>query len=342
MNNPTDVIKQLRQIFSALNIFSPTGFNFAGQPQYAQGDGNVESADSQPQNPLVTQLQQTLYLHCYSQRFCGHLVALPSVSDDDLVSELANVNSSRERWLLGWQIMQTLPSGQVMAGKNGLTRTLWPGEFVSDDGPAAPPRPGAMIRIFAPKETRTMQPGFYFAFGETPGYSHELQDAVRFYWNIDAAGALELMGQLTRRLNRFQIPFRFKCSNNRAFYYRIDSAILFVNRRHYYITAQLLAELYGAVQPHVRPETPLFTQPLAPGLAFAEEPATGESFGMSRCRLLAEAVWSAYMSGSQTQAARLQAVRDQFDQIGLSFEHPHLRAGSVGCYEWPKIGEESR
>ena len=341
MNHPQELAKNLRLIFSSLNIFSPTGFHFAGQQFYTQSEPAASAGNRPLQNPMIALLQQTLYLHCYSQRFSGHLADIPAASSDDFIRELAVANRSRERWLSGWQITQTLPSGQVTAVQNGQTRTLWPGEFITEDGPAAPPRPGARIRVFAPKESATMQPGFYFAFGETASESYELANAVRFYWNIDADGARQLMELLTQRFNRFQIPFRFKCSSNRAFYYRIDSAILFVSRRHYQIATQMLRELYPQVQAHLRPKTPLFTQPLAPGLAFAEEPATGESFGMSRCRLLAEGVWSAYMNGSQTQQARWQALQAQFAQNGLLLERPHLRAGSVGCYEWPKLGGES-
>src|SRR5204863_5149 len=83
---------------------------------------------------------------------------------------------------------------------------------------------------------------------------------------------------------RFQVPFRFKCLSYRELYDRFDSAVLFVGRRQWDITSLLVREIYGKVKDRLRPETPLFAKQIAPGLALAEDPGNGESFGTSRCR----------------------------------------------------------
>ena len=41
-----------------------------------------------------------------------------------------------------------------------------------------------MITVFSARESRTVQPGFYFAFGETQGEQFDPYDTVRFYWNV--------------------------------------------------------------------------------------------------------------------------------------------------------------
>ena len=99
--------------------------------------------------------------------------------------------------------------------------------------------------------------------------------------------------------------------------------------------AELLAEIYCSVRPLLDASTPLFSKRLAEGLAFAENPKTGESFGMHRCRLVAEAICNAHARGVEGAEARLSEVKAVFAAAGLSLERPFLNAGSVDRYEFP-------
>ncbi len=177
-----------------------------------------------------------------------------------------------------------------------------------------------------------MQPGFYFAFGEAPADQQEDFGIVRLYWNVTAGGAAELTGALTRALNRFAIPFRFKCPSLPDLYDRTDAAVLYIAKRHYRVAAALLADVYRAVRPSLMSTTPLFSKPLADGLGFAEDPKTGESFGSSRCRLVAEAVCSAHRRGVDSAEARLNEVAATFTAAGLTLERPYLNPGSADRY----------
>ncbi|HYE13953.1 MAG TPA: T3SS effector HopA1 family protein [Pyrinomonadaceae bacterium] len=232
------------------------------------------------------------------------------------------------------RVYQVLPSGQVLAHKDGRTRALWPGEFLSTDAPGMALRPGMNLSVFFMRETKTMQPGFYFAFGEAQAGELDNFSLARLYWNVRAEGAVPLMRTVTRGLNRFQVPFRFKCLTNSAFYARNDAAVLYVDKRFFRVTARVLAGFYEEVARHLRPDAPLFTKPLAAGLALAEEPYTGESFGMQRCRILAEAVLSAHARGLRDEASRLGEVERHFAAYGLQLEAPYLNPRSVDQYEF--------
>ncbi|MBV9788848.1 MAG: hypothetical protein JOZ51_11775, partial [Chloroflexi bacterium] len=94
-------------------------------------------------------------------------------------------------------------------------------------------------------------------------------------------------------------------------------------------------DVYRQVQPRLQPHTPLFTRQLAPGLAFAEEPGTGESFGMFCCRLVAEGIWHAYLQGTQSISSRLEEIKRRFASHEISLERPYLRSASVDTYEFP-------
>ncbi len=331
---------RLKRIVAAFEPRSHDSFDFAGR-RFSLADAAHARAHAhgfaQPQpDPLAQLLEQTLYQHCYTRAFDGRLREESSaqVHGVDLTPALSEANASRERWDAGWQVYQVLPSGQVLARKGGRTRALWPGEFLSTDAPGMAPRPGTNLSVFFMRETTTMQPGFYFAFGESQAVEPDGFQIVRFYWNVRAEGATALMRAVTRGLNRFQVPFRMKCLVNSAFYTRDDPAVLYVERCFYQITSRVLARVYAEVSKHLRPGTPLFAKRLAEGLALAEEPYTGESFGMQRCRILAEALLGAHARGFSDEASRLEEVGRHFDAYGLTLDAPHLNPRSVDRYEF--------
>ena len=85
------------------------------------------------------------------------------------------------------------------------------------------------------------------------------------------------------RLNRYQVPFRYKILSYSGVYTRADAAVLFFAARYYQIIARLL--------PRIRPRRDricvrdaLLTRPLHDGIGLAEDPGNGESFGMHRTR----------------------------------------------------------
>ena len=332
---------ELERIIPAVEFLSGEAFTFAGKKS-APLPMLPPAAPAQPVNllPLVAQLQQFLYAYCYSRRFEGAAPDPKPVEnpvDAELVERLSRANTSRDIWDDGWTIYDFLQSGQVLAQKHNLFRAVWPGEFLTRDVYAQAPQPGASASIFLPRESRTVQAGFYFALGETVGDQQDDYRIVRFYWNLDHTAAPALVSALTKDLNQFQIPFRFKCPNHRAAYERSDCAILYVSKRLFRITAELVARVTATLTEQLRDATPLFTKKVARGLAFAEDTGSQESFGMSRCRMLAQGLWNAHQKGARDVAARLKLVEEEFARNRVSLDRPYLNAGSVEGYEFPQI-----
>jgi len=94
-------------------------------------------------------------------------------------------------------------------------------------------------------------------------------------------------------------------------------------------------DVHSKIQDGLKSETPLFTKRIAPGFALAEDPGNGESFGMHRCRIVAEAIWQAYSEGSQTEEARLEEVTKRFVSYGLTLDRPYLNPRSDDQYDLP-------
>ena len=324
--------EELQQILSAVQILSADSFTFAGE-QVAAVEAGPAPAPSMPESPaLVMRLQQHLYQHCYCIAI-GSRIEPPvttTLSADDFLAQLSQANLSRSRWDSNWQVTRVENTGQVWAEKGGIVRMFQPGEFVNYSNPGTPVPTGTPISVYIFKESTALQPGFYFIFGETVMPSNNL-DLFRLYWNINAAGVPHLIRLISRDLNRFQVPFQFKSPVWPQGYMRRDAAVLYVKKQFYVLVRDLALAWRQECEQHLRDDVPLFSLRQAQGLGLAEDPETGESFGMNRCRHLAEAIWSAYIRRLPADQ-RLQAVKEQFQQHGLDINRPYLNATSVNQY----------
>jgi hypothetical protein len=340
MNEELD--NELRRIIEAVAFHSSEVFWFAGRASTAWSGAQMSpgyTGGAAPQNPVVQTLQSVLYGYCYSKPFHGTIddhAGNFGGDDGGWMEALSAANTTRERWEEGWQVQQFLPNGQVQATKRNASRTFWPGEFLTRGSQGMAPQPGTAIAAYFPRESRTMQPGFYFVFGETPSEQQDDYYVVRYYWNVKHEGAAPLVRLLSHALNRYQVPFRFKIVSHPALVGRSDAAILYVSRRYYRVAAALAREVHGELAPRLGEAVPLFSRRLAKGLSFAEDPGTQESFGMSRCRLLAEGLWLAFQEGVSHTGERLERVRRHFADSGASLDRPYLNFAVIDPYEFPQ------
>jgi len=274
-------------------------------------------------------LADVLYERCYMHSILEPPPAAKG-SDRDLTSILTAANQSRPAWDEGWRVDQLLDEGRILALKGGAARSFLPGEYLTHRGLGAGPKAGKPVSIFLPGGSADMQPGFYYAFGDTAGGFADSEQTLRFYWNVSAEGAPRLMEAVTLDFNRFQIAFQFKCGTRAADYPRRDAAVLYLHRRYYAIAALLVERVHARMRDWLNAGTPLFARHLADGLGFAEDP--GDSFGKHRCKILAEAMAATHGKPAEE---RFEEVRRQFERRGLSLDRPWLNAGSLDRYEFP-------
>jgi hypothetical protein len=318
-----------------MGILSPQVLVFAGQQIPVTPHADATGRAVPPDQAMIAALQARLYAAAYNRPF-DPAAAQPQPELTDIGDELSRANPGGERWDHGWQVYQALPNGAVNAHKHGRATMFLPGQYMAAaavPGTHAPVQPGTMISGYLAKELRN-QGGFYIALGEQVQPYYEQASLVRVYWNVRQEGAAPLLHALVSRFNRFQVPFRFKTLTYRQLYGRFDAGVLFVGRRRWDITARLVAELYAQMKPYLDPDVPSFTRTLAPGLSFAEDPGSGDSFGTSRCRLIAEGLWRAYQRGQQTDGVRYEEIAGAFTRAGLSLERPWLNPGSVDTYDF--------
>src|SRR5262249_48797058 len=133
-------------------------------------------AQSSTQLDSTTRLQHWLYQRCFCVSLGDGARIVGNGAPANLLVELSKANTGQDEYQGGWEIVQVDSGRRVTAKRNDTVRNFWPGEFLSVEGPELPPRPGMHLRAWFPRESSTMQPGFYFAFGS---YADEEFDAPR-------------------------------------------------------------------------------------------------------------------------------------------------------------------
>jgi len=326
------------RVFDAAAIRSAREFSFAGKTIMVGAQAGGRAADYADGKNLIAHLAAVFYDQAYSRPFSGvwvERVREQSLTDESLVEALSQANRTKDRWEEGWSITSIFSQGQIMATKRSAQRMIWPGQYLSEDGPAAMPRVGARVRLFYARESRSLQNGFYYAFSETPEDVRSTLGLIRIYWNVMADGAPRLLDVLAARLNTFHVPYRFKCAVDRREFERTDVAVLYLPKQFFSITADLLRDVTPAVREHLGQAVPLFSKRIDHGTALAEDPGNGESFGQSRCRLLASAIWNQFQAGHQGGEACFAEFSRLLASHGIDRDRPYLNIGTADRYHLP-------
>jgi len=333
--------RELRGIFDGIFVYTQQSYTLGGYRVEVPPAPPVDPAapPTRQPAPLVTSLQMLLYEHCYCRPFDPPLrpeKLSANGKTGDLFSVLSAANKTVERWDYGWRVAQFTSNGMAYATKGGQSRMFSPGHLLSLDRPGTPPQPGSLVCALLAREDIVSQPGFYSVHPQISPSQDDQYSFIRFYWHLTPEAAPLLVTEVTERFDRYGVPYSFKCLRYPSYYTRSDAGVLYTGRRYLFLVLQLVEEIYRVVRDGLRPRVPLFSKELGPGLGVAEDPANGESFGLARCRALAETVWSTHGRGMQSEKARLAEVSAAFANNGWNIEKPHLCMGTVDPF--PEAG----
>jgi HopA1 effector protein family len=188
------------------------------------------------------------------------------------------------------------------------------------------------------RESITSQYGHYVLFGQ-PMHEAGTGRQVRFYWNLAVEGATAFVHEIATRFERARIPFQAKLPVHPAGYVRTDTGVLYLGDDDVEAATDPIRATHAALRPFLGAEAPFFTLPLAPGLAFAESPPNGDSFGLHRCDLIAEGLVRAFEQGAADADARLAAVRERLTKYGLDLERLAFNPASRYPYRLGALAE---
>ena len=327
MTTPEDpFLHDLKCMVEAVEISSPRHYTFAGLPRELSAPPEPIEAP-----PLLPQLEADLYLRFYTRPTAGAM-HMDLMAQRDNINRLSEANHSRGTWEAGWIIGSLDEDGRVAVTKDGVTFWTPPTHLRTHTGKV---RSGDPCRVWVGKELRHLIPGFYLAFGD--GDERDTRDStetrVRFYWHLTEAAAASYLDLATQSLNEHRIPFRTKVLSDPGAYFRADAGVLYIERRYVKAVLPIVRRMHEGLGAMLRPEVPMFTKALLPGLGLAEDPANGLSFGQARCRLVAAGMWSAFCKGRNDGDSRLEAIAEAFAANGIDPARPYLEKGSFATYD---------
>jgi hypothetical protein len=247
-----------------------------------------------------------------------------NLPDTVLVSALTAANSGTGSWERGWTLEHAFGE-DLLVSRNGVTVLARRAQCRMYDGEAE-------LSVVLPSELPALSPGFFTVVGDV-NLDPRSDDLVgRLYFNVSSEGAAGLVGAMTSILNGARVPFRLKIADNSAGFRRCDAAVLYLHaadlRRR-----RLLRQGVDACARNLRSRTPVFTKPLAPGVGLAEERGDApESFGMRRCRILAEGILAGHEQRIRKLDERVRVVEQHFADAGVDLEAPYLETGSADGY----------
>ncbi|HSX59222.1 MAG TPA: T3SS effector HopA1 family protein [Tahibacter sp.] len=332
----------LLPLLARVAIVSPTRLRFGGDqeldidaitPMTTPTVATPAPADAASR--LVDALSTLIYFCAYTRPYRDEAVDLDElrqgvVADAAFLDRLSAANPTQDRWEAGWKVFRVEPTGAVHIIKGDVATVAQPGQYAYLPGAGRTPQAGALVDFSIARQSLQHQPGTYYAFGDAVAGDYDTARLSRFYFNVPSSQVDALLRRVGRELNRYRVPYRFKCPVDPQRFDRSDSAVLYVARRHVPAVLRLLDALAAELAPLLRTDAPLFTRALLPGVGAADEPGDGQSFGQSRARLLAQA-----LADANGVDARRAAFAARLRQHGLDPFRPHLAPGLHDIYTLP-------
>jgi hypothetical protein len=282
---------------------------------------------------LLAALQARLYQSFYSQGTVtpvdDDVAAGPPRGEPAFRTALSVANTGEGYWSSGWQA-SAVDASSLVVGRGGLM--LRAGSRSCRGVGGVSPEPGAPVLVHFPKEQNAESPGYYMAYGNRELPKRHDQTLIRLYLNLTPEGAIEWVRYATRLFNGLQIPFQLKVRNDPKEFRRCDTVVLYVEAERYRQVAAALEQLYPHLAPHLKKCVPVFCKRLIDGVGLAEDPSDGQSFGLHRCRILADGILRAFERQQRTTADRLGAVVACFRDSGINLDEPFLNPGANDVY----------
>ncbi len=315
--------QRLRDAVQALIVHSPHAFSWFGRRTEFPSRRKLRKTIADDR--LREAVREQLYSGFYCRGIAGPAEEL-SGGDRSLArhwtATLSEANRGAGCLEDGWSLLDRRDAVAVVR-KNGLTIAA----DISDLVIAGKQR---TVSVRLPKELLDRSPGFYIAVGDKPLDADA--PVFRVYWNLRAGGARPFIAQATESLNRLRLPFRLKVLDEPHRYNRCDAAVLYLRTSDRSRAYRVIESLASEQARHLKALTPAFAKPIAAGVAIAEQPPGGQSFGVSRTAIVAAALVQSWRRQETSLERRMARVAEAFERDGIDLQRPYLNPGSKDVY----------
>jgi hypothetical protein len=189
--------------------------------------------------------------------------------------------------------------------------------------------PGREATIILAGFLRHQAGGAGFNWIHSPMQLTQGPTAIRIYFNARAAELPNLLLVLAVLLRRYELPFGLKYSTSHLSTRRRDNVVLYLGLGEALLTLQLLKTQQRLLAALLEPEVPAFTLKVMNGVACAQNPVGGESFGYMRCQWLSQAVMQNWRTRVRTDTYELLKLAEaRFTAVGVDLNRPYLNPNS--------------
>ena len=274
---------------------------------------------------LIGTLTHALYQRFYHHHATPHLAggALDAVDkrpasargDAQFCRRLTEALGDRHYWEPGWRVVERTDSGAAVVERADLRLHVTAEEFTEGDG-------GALVRF--PADRPWASTGFHVVTGTT-GPVQRADGLARVYLHLLPSTAPEVFARLVAALDAEGLHFTAKVLNDPLAFGRPDSAVVYVARELVPVVVRAVVAERGRASSSFGRSVPAFTREVLPGVAVADDPGPGTSFGQHRCCSIAAGIVAAGPGAGP--AERLAAVVDALTGDGLDVSALHLGPG---------------
>lgn len=275
----------------------------------------------------VSALAAALYTRWYAQWHPPGNAALQTPEVPGVLGVVRAWHAATSQFEPGWMVQAVYPSRAAVVVRGADQRTIQPADYVNLARRAAPLRPGDSVAVTKRRDSEAPEDSWWFTWGASgPATAAPL---LRTYWNANPAFIGPLVGALTTVMEDASLPYMLKCPAATALFGRSDSVVLYFDAASWDSLKRNLRSGFESVAAHLRPQTPRLALPLAPGVAIAEDPGAGRSFGETRSRAVADGILHALAARIAGPEAVVDAILARLESHGIRPDSPHLQAGST-------------
>jgi hypothetical protein len=268
-----------------------------------------------------SQLSAWLYANWYSIPDPRPEIPPVAPGREALETALRAALPASRRWHRGWVVVQCARNGFCLAGYRDRRRELRPGDYANLSRPGMPVMPGDRIAVTDCIDWLDAQTGFWCAqsLGREPS-----PPLSRVYWSVNHDQVGAVLADLAATLDVVEIRYSLKCPAYAAGFARVDSLVLYLEREGWPVASSLVAAVAARLGCALRDSIPPLTLKIAPGLAFAEDPGDGKSFGESRCDALAAGIAALTSSDTPEEGSGVSILARSLDAAGIDPAQPWL------------------
>lgn len=195
-------------------------------------------------------------------------------------------------WQSGWSCKREIDSTYIEAEKNSQSRILCAFDYINLSTPGKTPLKNTPLKVLSHNVSDKLMEGYWVT--HTHNWQQSTGKILRVYWNIDIEAAASLVSELFKLMPDNK-EYSLKLPLESAGYMRTDAAVLYFYARDIQFIMPAIKSASQKLKEYLYDGIPCLTKSVTKGVGLAEEPLQDEqSFGISRCKILSQALKKAH------------------------------------------------